>query len=33
LPMYPELTVEEVGYVCDCIREFTESKLSIVGER
>lgn len=33
LPMYPELTAEEVGYVCDCIREFTESKLSIVGER
>jgi dTDP-4-amino-4,6-dideoxygalactose transaminase len=29
LPMYPELTAEEVGYTCDCIREFTESKLSV----
>lgn len=33
LPMYPELTAEEVGYVCDCVREFTESKLSIAAER
>jgi dTDP-4-amino-4,6-dideoxygalactose transaminase len=22
LPMYPELTTEEVGYICDCVREF-----------
>ncbi len=26
LPMYPELTAEEVSYVCDCVREFTESR-------
>jgi dTDP-4-amino-4,6-dideoxygalactose transaminase len=25
LPMYPELSIEEVGYICDCIREFTDS--------
>jgi dTDP-4-amino-4,6-dideoxygalactose transaminase len=29
LPMYPELTEEEINYVCDCIREFCESKLSV----
>ena len=27
LPMYPELTSEEVQYICDCVQEFTESKL------
>jgi dTDP-4-amino-4,6-dideoxygalactose transaminase len=27
LPMYPELSHDEVRYVCDCIREFTESKI------
>lgn len=31
LPMYPELTVEEVDYICECIREFTESKLEVCG--
>jgi len=25
LPMYPELSMEEVKYVCSCIREFSES--------
>ncbi len=24
LPMYPELTAEEIGYVCDCFRDFSE---------
>jgi len=31
LPMYPELTQEEVSYICDCICDFTESKLGVVG--
>jgi dTDP-4-amino-4,6-dideoxygalactose transaminase len=25
LPMYPELTEEEVNYICECIRDFTQS--------
>jgi dTDP-4-amino-4,6-dideoxygalactose transaminase len=25
LPMYPELKVEEINYICDCIREFVKS--------
>ena len=29
LPIYPELTAQEVGYICDCIREFTWSKLEV----
>ena len=29
LPMYPELSIKEVGYICDCIMEFTESKLKL----
>ncbi len=29
LPMYPELGAEEVRYVCDCVWEFTESKLKV----
>jgi dTDP-4-amino-4,6-dideoxygalactose transaminase len=29
LPMYPEMTNEEVNYVCDCIREFDKSGLSV----
>ena len=29
LPMYPELSSEEVGYICDCIHEFTRSKSSL----
>ena len=24
LPMYPELTTEEIDYVCDCVRDFCE---------
>ncbi len=32
LPMYPELTAEEVGYVCDCVWEFAESRLTSVEE-
>jgi dTDP-4-amino-4,6-dideoxygalactose transaminase len=30
LPIYPELRLEEVDYICDSIREFDESKLNIV---
>jgi dTDP-4-amino-4,6-dideoxygalactose transaminase len=26
LPMYPELSSEEVKYICDCIQEFVEAK-------
>jgi dTDP-4-amino-4,6-dideoxygalactose transaminase len=29
LPIYPELSTEEVGYVCDCVWDFTESKLEV----
>ena len=29
LPMYPELSVEEVEYICHSVREFNESKLNI----
>lgn len=29
LPMCPELSFEEVDYVCDCIREFNESKINM----
>jgi dTDP-4-amino-4,6-dideoxygalactose transaminase len=32
LPMYPELTDEEVSYICECIQEFTESRLDLVGQ-
>jgi dTDP-4-amino-4,6-dideoxygalactose transaminase len=28
LPMYPELSEEEVRYICECIGEFSESRLS-----
>ncbi len=27
LPIFPELTMEEVEYVCDCVKEFSESKM------
>jgi len=33
LPMYPEMTNEEVNYVCDCIRESDKSGLSVAIER
>ena len=26
LPMYPELSTEEVDYICNCVKEFNESK-------
>ena len=29
LPMCPELSFEEVDYVCNCIREFNESKINM----
>jgi len=32
LPMYPELSTEEVGYICDCIREFADSNLKVAGK-
>jgi dTDP-4-amino-4,6-dideoxygalactose transaminase len=32
LPMYPELTDEEVSYICECIQEFAEPRLDLVGE-
>ncbi|MBI4303181.1 MAG: DegT/DnrJ/EryC1/StrS family aminotransferase [Chloroflexi bacterium] len=33
LPIYPELTAEEVGYICGCVREFAESKTSVAARR
>lgn len=33
LPMYPELTVEEAGYICECIRDFIEAKAGVAIER
>jgi dTDP-4-amino-4,6-dideoxygalactose transaminase len=32
LPMYPELSAEELGYVCDSIWDFTESKSKVASE-
>jgi dTDP-4-amino-4,6-dideoxygalactose transaminase len=29
LPMYPELSIEELHYVCECVSEFTESGLKV----
>jgi dTDP-4-amino-4,6-dideoxygalactose transaminase len=29
LPMYPELRIDQINYICDCIREFTESELKV----
>ncbi len=29
LPMYPELTIEEVDYVCNCVNEFNKSALGV----
>lgn len=29
LPMYPELDMNQLEYVCDCVREFGESKLKV----
>jgi dTDP-4-amino-4,6-dideoxygalactose transaminase len=33
LPMYPEMSMGELGYVCECVREFCESKLEVGVER
>jgi dTDP-4-amino-4,6-dideoxygalactose transaminase len=32
LPMYPELSNEEVDYICNCIREFKEAKMNVAVE-
>jgi dTDP-4-amino-4,6-dideoxygalactose transaminase len=32
LPMYPEMTDEEVNYVCESIQEFADSRLDLVGQ-
>ena len=32
LPMYPELTDEEVSYICDCVQEFAEFRLEVSGQ-
>ena len=29
LPMYPELTESEVGYICDCIYDFMQSRVEV----
>jgi dTDP-4-amino-4,6-dideoxygalactose transaminase len=29
LPLYPELNTDEVSYVCECVREFTESGIEV----
>lgn len=29
LPIYPELTAQEVDYICECIREFSESRANV----
>jgi dTDP-4-amino-4,6-dideoxygalactose transaminase len=31
LPMYPELSEEELQYVCDCVEQFVESEVDISG--
>jgi len=31
LPMYPELTEPEVGYICDCIQGFMQSQVEVKG--
>jgi dTDP-4-amino-4,6-dideoxygalactose transaminase len=33
LPMYPELSTEEVGYICDCLREYADSQLEVAHNR
>ncbi len=32
LPMFPELTTEEVGYICDCVREYADSHAAAPGK-
>jgi dTDP-4-amino-4,6-dideoxygalactose transaminase len=29
LPMYPEMSMDELDYVCDCIQEFCKSRLNV----
>jgi UDP-2-acetamido-2-deoxy-ribo-hexuluronate aminotransferase len=33
LPMYPELTGEEINYICECIRKFYYSRKELVGQK
>jgi len=33
LPMYPGLTIEEAGYICECIQEFTEVESGVAIEQ
>jgi dTDP-4-amino-4,6-dideoxygalactose transaminase len=33
LPIYPELSEEEVGYICECVCEFSESRLGAAIKR
>jgi dTDP-4-amino-4,6-dideoxygalactose transaminase len=33
LPIYPELSKEEVDYICECVREFCRSKSGVVAKR
>lgn len=33
LPIYPELSIEEVSYICDCIREFEGSRLDMINRK
>ena len=33
LPMYPEMSMDELDYVCECVREFCESRLNVAVER
>jgi dTDP-4-amino-4,6-dideoxygalactose transaminase len=33
LPIYPELSTDDVGYICDCVHEFCESKLNVAVKR
>jgi dTDP-4-amino-4,6-dideoxygalactose transaminase len=32
LPMYPELSTEEVNYICDSVQEFTETKALVAAD-
>lgn len=33
LPMYPELSTDEIGYICDCVWEFAEAELKAAETR
>jgi dTDP-4-amino-4,6-dideoxygalactose transaminase len=33
LPMYPELTGEEINYICECIQEFYQSRNELVDQK